>query len=120
MWKFLGKTMASMVLTKEAREAAGGLAKSAVRTATHKMTGAPLPALPDLPALQPDAQQAAVAQMQAHAPSTISSERAELIRRALEVRRAKQTVLAELSEEDRERLVTTAMKAFLAEGDPKR
>jgi hypothetical protein len=37
----------------------------------------------------------------------------------MEVRAAKQTVLADLNEEDRAKLVATAMRAFLAEGKPK-
>lgn len=104
MWKFIGKTMASMVLTKEARDAAGGLAKNAVRNATQKVLPPGMAPPPEAPA---------------HAPAPIINERAELIRRAMEVRAAKQTVLADLSEEDRERLVATAMRAFLAEGKPK-
>lgn len=104
MWKFIGKTMASMVLTKEARDAAEGLAKNAVRNATQKVLPPGMIPPPEAPA---------------PAPAPIINERAELIRRAMEVRAAKQTVLAELSEEDRERLVATAMRAFLAEGKPK-
>ena len=110
MWKFIGKTLAGMVLTKEAREAAGGLAKTAVRNATHKMTG-----LPE----GDDAGQQAIVQMQAQAAAVVTPGRAELIRRAMEVRAAKQAVLAELNEEDRAKLVATAMKAFLAEGKPR-
>ena len=105
MWKFIGKTMASMVLTKEAREVAGGLAKTAVRNAGQKM----LP--PGM--IPPETALATVP------PAPVLSERAELIRRAMEVRAAKQTVLAELSEKDRERLVATAMRAFLNESKPK-
>lgn len=106
MWKFIGKTMASMVLTKEARDAAGGLAKNAVRNATQKMLPPGMAPLPEAPVPPP-------------APAPVISERAELIRRAMEVRAAKQTVLAELSEADRERLVATAMKAFLTESKPR-
>lgn len=113
MWKFLGKTVASMVLTKEAREVAGGLAKTAVRHAAHKVTGV-APAFPETDA----ADQQALAPLQDPA-AIAAANRAELIRRAMEVRAAKQTVLAELNEEDRARLVATAMRAFLAEGKPK-
>lgn len=111
MWKFIGKTLAGMVLTKEAREAAGGLAKSAVRNATHKAQG-------DVVTLA-DAREQAIAQVQAQGAALVTPDRAELIRRAMEVRAAKQTVLAELNEEDRARLVATAMRAFLNEGKPK-
>lgn len=113
MWKFIGKTLAGMVLTKEAREAAGGLAKTAVRNATQKM-GAPIPGIPS-----DDPRQQAIAQVQAQAASLITPDRAELIRRAMEVRAAKQTLLADLNDEDRAKLVATAMRAFLNEGKPK-
>jgi hypothetical protein len=109
MWKFLGKTVASMVLTKEARDAAGGLAKNAVRTATQKIQNGAGPADAQGQALVPAQDQAV----------TAASTRAELIRRAMEVRAAKQTVLAELNEEDRARLVATAMRAFLNESSSK-
>jgi len=112
MWKFIGKTLAGMVLTKEAREAAGGLAKNAVRNAGQKVYG-PLNPTPA------DDRQQAIAQLQAQGSSLVTPDRAELIRRAMEVRAAKQTLLADLNDEDRAKLVATAMKAFLAEGKPK-
>jgi len=111
MWKFIGKTLAGMVLTKEAREAAGGLAKTAVRNATQKIGGAPVGEL--------DVRQQTVIQTQAEAASIAAPDRAELIRRAMEVRAAKQTLLADLNEEDRAKLAATAMRAFLSEGKPK-
>lgn len=106
MWKFIGKTLAGMVLTKEARDAAGGLAKSAVRSATQKMQHGAGPA---------DAKEQAIAQIQAQG----APDRAELIRRAMEVRAAKQTLLADLNDEDRAKLVATAMRAFLNESKSK-
>ena len=112
MLKFIGKALAGMVLTKEAREAAGGLAKSAVRNATQKMqVGQPAP----------DAKEQAIAeaQAQAQAAQIVTPDRAELIRRAMEVRAAKQSLLADLNDEDRAKLVATAMRAFLSEGKPK-
>ena len=110
MWKFLGKTVASMVLTKEARDAAGGLAKSAVRTAAQKMQHGAGPA---------DAKDQASVPVQEQQAVTATATRAELIRRAMAVRAEKQTVLAELSEEERARLVATAMRAFLNESSSK-
>lgn len=110
MLKFIGKALAGMVLTKEAREAAGGLAKSAVRNATQKMqVGQPAP----------DAKEQAIAEAQAQAAQIVTPDRAELIRRAMEVRAAKQSLLADLNDEDRAKLVATAMRAFLSEGKPK-
>jgi hypothetical protein len=109
MWKFLGKTVASMVLTKEARDAAGGLAKSAVRTAAQKVG-----VVADID----PAKQLAIAPLQDPA-AIAAANRAELIRRAMAVRAEKQAVLAELSEEERARLVATAMRAFLNESSAK-
>ena len=106
MLKFIGKALAGMVLTKEAREAAGGLAKSAVRTAAHKIQAGPG---------KPEAGEPGIAEAQAAARQIVVNDRAELIRQAMAVRAAKQTVLAELNEEDRARLVETAMRAFLNE-----
>jgi len=109
--KFLGKALASMVLTKEAREVAGGLAKHAVRNATQKIGPGKLPDA----ALQAVGE--APAQGAAAAPAAI--DRAELIRRAMEVRASKQSLLAELKPEERARLEATAMRAFLGESKSK-
>ncbi len=114
MLKFIGKALAGMVLTKEARQVAGGLAKSAVRTAAQKMhTG------PGKPDGMPNATQQAIADAQAVAASLVTPDRAELIRRAMQVRAAKQTLLADLNDEDRAKLVATAMRAFLNESKPR-
>lgn len=110
MLKFIGKALAGMVLTKEAREAAGGLAKSptARQTATKMLAGG-----------KPDARQQAIADAQAAAANIVTNDRAELIRQAMAVRAAKQSLLADLNDEDRAKLVATAMRAFLAEAKPK-
>ena len=110
MWKFIGKTLAGMVLTKEARDAAGGLAKTAVRNATQKMQNGAKPS---------DVREEAIAQIQAQGAALVTPDRAELIRRAMEVRAAKQTLLADLNDEDRAKLVATAMRAFLNESKSK-
>ena len=110
MLKFIGKALAGMVLTKEARHAAGGLAKSAVRTAAQKIQAGPD---------SPDARQQAIAQAQAQGAALVTPDRAELIRQAMAVRAAKQTLLADLNDEDRAKLVATAMRAFLNESKPK-
>ncbi|HMA51361.1 MAG TPA: hypothetical protein VKP60_16495 [Magnetospirillaceae bacterium] len=110
MLKFIGKALAGMVLTKEAREAAGGLAKSAARTAVHKIQAG---------SGKPDAREQAIADAQAAAANIVTNDRAELIRKAMEVRAAKQSLLADLNDEDRAKLVATAMRAFLAEAKPK-
>jgi hypothetical protein len=108
MLKFIGKALAGLVLTKEARQAAGGLAQSAIKQAGKK---AAHPA--------PDDKQQAIAAAQAQAAAIITPDRAELIRQAMQVRAAKQTLLADLNDAERAKLVAAAMRAFLNEGKAK-
>ena len=110
--KFLGKALASMVLTKEARDVAGVAAKHAVRNAVQKINNDP----GKLSELQPPA----LADGQAPAPAPTQPDRAELIRRAMEVRASKQSLLAELKPEERAKLEATAMRAFLGESTPRK
>jgi hypothetical protein len=113
MLKFIGKALAGMVLTKEAREVAGPLAQHAVRQATQKI----IPGVVKPPEAQtpPEGGVVPVADFQAQAAAVAKIDRAALIRQAMEVRAAQQVVLAELSEEERSRLTATAMRAFLNE-----
>ncbi len=57
-----------------------------------------------------------IAAIQARMQDIATPERQELLRRAMEVRRAKQQILADLSDEDRQKLVALAMKKLLREG----
>jgi hypothetical protein len=107
MLKFIGKALAGMVLTKEARAAAGDLAQTARNNAKSK------------PSAALDSKQQAIAEIHSQAASLITPNRAELIRQAMEVRAAKQALLADLNDEDRAKLVATALRAFLNESDPK-
>lgn len=107
MLKFIGKALAGLVLTKEARQAAGGLAQSALKQAGKK------------PKPDADDKQQAIAAAQAQAAAIVTPDRAELIRQAMQVRAAKQTLLADLNDADRAKLVATAMRAFLNEGKGK-
>lgn len=47
----------------------------------------------------------------------VTEDRAELIRRAMEIRRAKQQIFADLSDEQRQKLVAIAIKKLLHEKD---
>lgn len=60
----------------------------------------------------------ALAQVKAQSQSVMTDERAALIRQAMQVRKAKQTVLADLSDTERQKLVAVAMKKLLNEGKP--
>lgn len=115
MLRFLGKAMAGLVLTKDGRKAAADLAAAKTR---GKAVKAP-PAKAAAPAKAAEGKAAAIAELQSQAKDLVTPERAELIRRAMEVRAAKQTILADLSDESRAKLVATAMKALLNEGREK-
>ncbi len=90
MFGFIGKALSSLVLDGKARKALSGGGKSGKK--------------------------AAIADAQAKLKDVMTPERAELIRQAMAVRQAKQTVLADLSDEQRQRLVAAAMKRLLNEG----
>lgn len=57
-----------------------------------------------------------LAELHAQAQDIVTPERAELIRQAMEIRRAKQQILADLGDEDRRKLVAAAVKRLLKEG----
>lgn len=54
-----------------------------------------------------------IAAMQAQAGDLVTADRAELIRNAMAVQRAKQTILSDLSSEDRARSVASAITGLL-------
>ena len=111
MFKFIGKALAGLVLTEDARKAVGrlGAASPAAKGKAVAVKGGK--AAP--------ARNAAIAQVRDQAKDLITPDRAELIRQAMQVRAAKQTILADLGDEDRARLVALAMKALLHEDHKK-
>jgi hypothetical protein len=96
MFGFLGRALGSLVLTKDARQA---VQKS---RAAGKSGGG---------------KSASIAAMQAQSRGLVTPERAELLQNAMKVRSAKQAILANLSDEQRARLVGEAMKRLLKEGE---
>lgn len=62
------------------------------------------------------AREQALAQIRENQDKVMTPERAELIRNAMQVRRAKQQILADLSDEQRQKMALMAMRAFLNEG----
>jgi hypothetical protein len=104
MFKFIGKALAGLVLDEKAQAAV-------VKPAAKKGKAKAKPAA--------SAKDAAIAQVQAQAKDLLTPDRAELIQNAMKVRAAKQTILANLDDESRARLVATAMKALLNEGSKK-
>lgn len=104
MLKFVGKALAGLVLTKEAQEAVGHIAKAKV-----------IPFSPSFPFPKLDAE-GELAVATAPLIDEPKVDRAELIRQAMSVRASKQGVLADLDAESRAKLVALAMKALLNEG----
>ncbi|HIJ38631.1 MAG TPA: hypothetical protein HPP80_07005 [Rhodospirillaceae bacterium] len=102
MFKFIGKALTGLVLTKEAREAAEQIAVAKGL-------------LPAQPAGQPDE----ATDPAEPAEQASGTDRAALIRQAMQVRAAKQTILSDLDDETRAKLVAVAMKALLNEGRTK-
>ncbi|HEY1723545.1 MAG TPA: hypothetical protein VGG27_20035 [Magnetospirillaceae bacterium] len=101
MFGFLGR----LVLTKSARDAVGkARAQSPAKNTGTKAGG------------KTGGKDAAIAAMQAQSKDFMTAERAELIQNAMKVRQAKQSILADLSDEQRARLVGEAMKRLLNEG----
>ncbi len=92
MFGFIGKALAGLLLDKKAQ-------------AALKRRGNPAAG-----------RDAAIAQAQAKMKGVMTPERAELIRQAMQVRKAKQTILADLSDEERQKLVALAMKKLMNEG----
>ncbi|MCF8479281.1 MAG: hypothetical protein K9H25_02505 [Rhodospirillum sp.] len=101
-----------------ARDAALGKRKSAPSKAATKAlakakagagAGASLPA-------PRDSRAEAEATIRANQTRLMTPEREQLISNALAVHRAKQKILADLSDEDRRKLMVTAMRALLNEG----
>lgn len=90
MFGFIGKALSSLVLDGKARRALAGAGKGG--------------------------KGAAIADAQAKLKDVMTPERAELIRQAMAVRQAKQTVLSDLSDKQRQQLVAAAMKRLLNEG----
>ena len=102
MLKFIGKALAGLVLTREAQQTLSKQVKT--KTAPRKAAAPAAGSREEL-----------IREAQAKAEDLVTPDRAELIRRAMEVRKAKQTILADLSDEDRQRLVAAAMKRLLRE-----
>lgn len=114
-------------IDKRARQTVAGKAKpGAAKTGTPskaappKKNGVkPVPAKKIAPAKtapQDTERQKAIASMQSQMKNVMTPERAELIRNALAVHKAKQSILADLNDEARAKLVALAITSLLNEG----
>lgn len=103
MANFLTRAVMSLFLSKKAQGVLEQRAKAG------KRAGGRAPA---------SAREQALAQVKAQSGKVMTDERAELIRKAMQVAKAKQTVLADLSDADRQKLVAVAMRKLLNEGKP--
>lgn len=100
MFGFIARALAGVVLTKNAR--------AAVKDARDRAA----------PAAGAKGKAASMAALQSHGKAFVTPERAELLQNALKVRSAKQKILANLSDEQRAKLVGAAVKHLL-HGDEK-
>lgn len=71
--------------------------------------------IPD-PADGSSAREKALAQVRAAQGTVVTEDRAELIRQAMKIRKAKQQILADLSDDQRARLAALAIRGLLNEG----
>lgn len=99
MFGFVARALAGVVLTKNAR--------AAVKDARSRASAAGAKGKGD-----------SMAALQAHGKAFVTPERAELLHNAMKVRSAKQKILADLSDEQRAKLVGAAVKHLL-HGDEK-
>lgn len=97
MANFLTRALMGLFLSKNAQAVLEQRAKAARRAKTS-------------------VREQALAQVKEQSQSVMTDDRAELIRQAMQVRKAKQMVLADLSDTDRQKLVAMAMKKLLNEG----
>lgn len=67
-------------------------------------------------AAAPSAKEQALAQVRAAQGTVVTADRAELIRQAMQIRQAKQQILADLSDDQRARLAALAIRGLLNEG----
>jgi hypothetical protein len=117
MLKFLGKALASLVLTKDAQKAVGQIQADVVVARAKRRPKSPFDQPEATGGADPAAaRQQAIAAVQEGAQALVTPDRAELIRQAMQVRAAKQTILSNLDDETRGKLVATAMKALLKNG----
>ena len=117
MFKFIGKSLAGVVLTKEAQEAVKKSREIKPVATAIKASGATKPLGKTIPA--PSGKRAAAASMRAPGKDLVTPEREALIKNALKVRAAKQSIVADLSDEARANLVGIALIGLLHADEPK-
>ena len=104
----IGKMLAWVFLSKDARRKL-----DQQRAVARAKKGGPRKKAPTT------AREAELQQIQDQGKELFTEDRRELIRNAMKVQAAKQKILADLSDEDRQKLVTAAMKNLLNE-DPEK
>ena len=109
MFKFIGKTLAGVVLTRDAQAAVG----KAVQARSQPQATKPAAKAAAAPAAQGSARAKAVAAMQAQGRFAMTPQRQALIRNALKVAAAKKQIIGELSDEARANLVGIALIGLL-------
>jgi len=113
MFKFIGKALTSVVLTKEAQDAMKKARDSKPVAATSQRaakSGKPAPAAPG--------KAAAVAQIQAGGKHLMTPGREALLKNAMKVRAAKKSIVGELSDEARANLVGITLIGLMRADQP--
>ncbi|MBY0431425.1 MAG: hypothetical protein K2Q10_09520 [Rhodospirillales bacterium] len=106
MFKFLGKALTGLFLDEQARDALKKNKKAKRKAVRSAGAGG---------GATRSEREENIARMQKQVGEMVTPERAELLRNAMQVAKAKQKILAHLSDDQRQQLVALAMKQLLNE-----
>ncbi|MEE8393067.1 MAG: hypothetical protein V3R66_01880 [Rhodospirillales bacterium] len=119
MLKLVSKALLSLVLEEDARDRLGRIGQAGKAAAPPPDEAKPAqakPPKPKAPYVAPDNE----ISFNAKGPRKASTERRELIRQALDVRRSKEKILDNLSLEEKLRLHIMASEVFKVQSPPKK
>ncbi|MBF0093641.1 MAG: hypothetical protein HQL34_03760 [Alphaproteobacteria bacterium] len=97
----------SLVMSKKARENLDAYRETSRATNALKERNTAL-----------SSREQAIATMKSSGQGLVTEDRAELIRRAMEIRKAKQSLLANLDDEQRQKLMALAIKKLMHDDTP--
>ena len=106
----------SLVMSKKARQNLDTYRKTSKAMNAIKAKGGHGPAEGGAQAIT--SREQAIEAMKAGGQGLVTEDRAELIKRAMEIRKAKQTLLANLDDDQRQKLMALALKALINQDAP--
>lgn len=117
MANFIGDFFLSLVMSKKARENLDTYRETnrAIKAIKAKSGGGPAGGPTGGGA---SSREQAIANMKASGQGLVTEDRAELIRHAMEVRKAKQKLMDNLNDEERQKLMALALKLLMKEEVP--